>query len=74
MNHVGEEVVVLELVIRRDLIVVDSEGAGPYATLVLLGRMCSEFPGKHVQYPLSHPSALGERGEGEVVGVHFPQS
>lgn len=64
----------LELIIRRDLFVVDREGATPYAALVLLGGMCPEFPGEHVQYPLPHPPALSERREREVVRVDFPQT
>jgi len=36
--------------------------------------MSAEFPGEDVQDALSHPPALGEGGEGEVVGVDLAQT
>ena len=36
--------------------------------------MSPELAAKHLEYLLADPAALGERGEGEVVGVHLAQA
>ena len=36
--------------------------------------MGPELPGEHVQDLLADPATLGEGCEGEVVGVHLPQT
>ena len=36
--------------------------------------MSPELAAEHLEDLLADPAALGERGEGEVVGVHFAQT
>ena len=43
-------------------------------TYVFLDRVGSELAGKHIQNLLSHPPALREGGEGEVVGVDLAET
>lgn len=73
VHDVGQQVVVFEFVVDVHLLVVDGEGAALDAPLIFLGGVRSELPREHVQDLLADPAALGERGEGEVVRVDFPQ-
>ena len=43
-------------------------------TYVFLDGVGSEFSGKHIENLLTHPPALGEGGEGEVVGVDLAKT
>ena len=43
-------------------------------TYVFLDRVGSELASKHIQNLLSHPAALREGGEGEVVGVDLAKT
>lgn len=63
-----------EPVVWWDPVVVNREGASPDAALVFGGRVSPELPGEHVQNALAHPPALGESGEGEVIGVDFAET
>lgn len=73
VNDVGQEIVVPQPVVHVHLLIVDGQGAGADATLVLLGRVSAKLPREHLEDLLPHPPALRERGEGEVIRVHFPQ-
>lgn len=73
MNHVGQEIVVAQPVVDVHLLVVDGQSTGTDATLVLLRRMRPKLSREHLENLLAHPSPLRERGEGEVIRVHFPQ-
>lgn len=74
VDDVGEEVVMLELVVRRDLLVVDRKSPRTNTPFILLGRVSSELPGEHVQDTLPDPPTLREGREGEVVRIHFAQT
>lgn len=43
-------------------------------TYIFFGRMRSELSCKYIEDLLPNPSAFGERCEGEIVGVDFPQT
>ena len=43
-------------------------------TYVFFDGVGSEFSGKHIENLLTHPPALGEGGEGEVVGVDLAKT
>ena len=43
-------------------------------TYIFFHRVSPELAAKHLEYLLADPAALGERGEGEVVGVHLAQA
>ncbi len=43
-------------------------------TYIFLDWVSPEFSGEHVENLFAHPSSFGERREGEVVRVHFPQT
>lgn len=63
-----------ESVVGRHFLVVDGERARLDAAFIFLRGVSSELPGEHVQDLLADPSALRERGEREVVRVHFSES
>ena len=44
------------------------------ATHIFLDRVSPELAAEHLEDLLADPAALGERGEGEVVGVHLAQA
>ena len=43
-------------------------------THIFLDRVSPELAAEHLEDLLADPAALGERGEGEVVGVHLAQA
>ena len=46
----------------------------PLNTHIFLDRVSPELAAEHLEDLLADPAALGERGEGEVVGVHLAQA
>lgn len=73
MHDVGQQIVVPQPVVHVHLLIVDGQSAGTDATLVLLRRVRTKLSREHLEDLLPHPSPLRERGEGEVIRVHFPQ-
>lgn len=74
MDDVCQEVVVFESVVGIHPFVVDSEGAGPDAPLVLSCGMSPELPREHIENLLADPSPFREGRECEVVRVNFPEA
>lgn len=59
----------VELITLKDLTKVRGR-----KTHVFFSRMCPELPGEDVEDLLAHPATLGERREGEVVGVDLSET
>lgn len=63
-----------QLVIYWHFLVVDGERSRLDTALVLLSWMGTELARKHIENLFAHPTTFGERGESEVVRVHFSEA
>lgn len=63
-----------ESVIDFNPLVVYGQSTGPYASLIFLGRMGTEFSREYFEYFFADPSTFRKSGESEVVRIDFPQT
>lgn len=74
MHDVGQKVVVAQAIVQVDLVVVDGQSAVQNTPFVFLDGMSAKLPAEHLEDLLADPTALCERGEGEVIRINLPQA